>query len=51
MIHSFCTVWMAITGNLEQYMTAAGECWRVERVIYRGRFGKEHMTTPGSEGD
>ena len=41
----FYTVWMAITGNLEQYMTAVTEYRRVEWEIYRSRFGKKFMTT------
>ena len=42
----FYTVWMALTGNFEQYMTAVSEYRRVETEIYRSRFGKKFMTTP-----
>ena len=42
----FYTVWMAITGSLEEYITAVAEYRRVETEIYRNRFGKKFMTTP-----
>ena len=44
----FCTVWMAMTGDLEQYMAAVMEYRRVESKIYRSRFGKKFMTTPAN---
>ena len=39
------TVWLALSGDLERYVTAALEYRRVETEIYRSRFGKKFMTT------
>ena len=42
----FYTVWLALSGDLERYVTAALEYRRVETEIYRSRYGKKFMTTP-----
>ena len=41
----FYTVWLALSGDLERYVTAALEYRRVETEIYRSRLGKKFMTT------
>ena len=42
----FYTVWLALSGDLDRYLTAELEYRRVETEIYRSRFGKKFMTTP-----